>query len=301
MEGDRVSVEGRASEEAECAAEGSVNTADRAEGSCFDVQCNKPVFLQKYNVTVPCGRCLACRIARSREWAIRLIHEMSYHQHAAFVTLTYNDESIPKNNSVSKDELQRFFKRLRLELGNRRICYFACGEYGERLKRPHYHAIVLGLHPEEDRNLINEAWSLGFIETGTVTYDSCRYTADYVMKSYIGKKAKEFYGDRNPPFSIMSMGIGRRYALDNAERLKKNRYITIRGVKVGLPRYYAKVLGLNPEDYLNDVIRRNLEKKEELEKRAKNPNSAGARAVSERAQREATIKARISLRRKGLF
>nr|QJB20379.1 MAG: replication initiator protein [Microvirus sp.] len=226
---------------------------------------------------------------------------MSYHKSASFVTLTYKDDAIPKNNSVSKDELQRFFKRLRIDLRDRKICYFACGEYGEQYQRPHYHAIILGIHPKEDQKLVDEAWGLGFTYFGSVTYDSCRYTADYIMKSFIGKKAKDFYGDREPPFSLKSIGIGKRYALDNAERLKKNRYITIRGRKIGLPRYYGKVLHLDPEDYMDEVIMRSMEAQEDLEKRAKRPASAGARAVSERKQREATIKSRISLRRKGLM
>jgi hypothetical protein len=99
---------------------------------------------------VPCGKCIACRIARTREWTVRIMHEMSCHDNAVFATLTYDDDHLPPDRSISKDELQRFIKRLRKELGDRKIRYFACGEYGETTNRPHYHAIIFGLGLTED-------------------------------------------------------------------------------------------------------------------------------------------------------
>lgn len=84
-----------------------------------------------------CGHCLACKIQRSREWSFRLSVEASYWKDASFLTLTYNDENLPPDGSLVKADLQKFFKRLRKDLANP-IKYYACGEYGDRFKRPHY-------------------------------------------------------------------------------------------------------------------------------------------------------------------
>ena len=86
-----------------------------------------------------------CRIALSREWATRVLHESDYWDHSCFTTLTYNNEHLPKDGSLHKDELQKFFKRLRKYLGDRKMKYFACGEYGDEGHRPHYHAILFGI------------------------------------------------------------------------------------------------------------------------------------------------------------
>ena len=83
---------------------------------------------------VACGKCLACRIAKRREWAARMIHELACHDDAIFITLTYNDEH--NDNSVHLRDFQLFLKRLRKSLGERRIRYFACGEYGETVRTP---------------------------------------------------------------------------------------------------------------------------------------------------------------------
>ena len=79
---------------------------------------------------VPCGHCIACRIARSREWAVRILHETEFWESSCFVTLTYRDEDLPPNGSLDRYALTNYFKRLRKDLGDRKIKYYACGEYG---------------------------------------------------------------------------------------------------------------------------------------------------------------------------
>lgn len=110
-------------------------------------------------VEVPCGQCIGCRLDRSRTWANRCLLELEYHQHAQFVTLTYNDAHLPLRNyadpstgealgvsaSLCKRDFQLFVKRLRKAFPEQHLRYFACGEYGPSTFRPHYHAIIFGL------------------------------------------------------------------------------------------------------------------------------------------------------------
>ena len=108
---------------------------------------------------IPCGYCDGCRIDRSREWANRCMLELQYHDSAYFITLTYNDDHVPvsyyadpetgeaqESLTLCKRDWQLFMKRLRKAFPDDQIRFYACGEYGSQTFRPHYHAIVFGLH-----------------------------------------------------------------------------------------------------------------------------------------------------------
>jgi len=247
------------------------------------VTCTSPYVVQTTpnRVELPCGRCLQCRIARARVWATRCVHESAFHEHNAFITLTYNDEKLPSNKSISKEELQRFFKRLRKNLdyfNERRIKYFACGEYGQEKdeygipkERPHYHAIIFGLSPwGDDKWEVEEAWGKGFIYTGTVTYDSARYVAEYINTDYDGELGKRIYADRQKPFKLSSQGLGRDYAILEKDKIKTGMGLTVRGNHVSVPRYYQQKAGITDieklqllelgEIYNHDVFKKTSEK-----------------------------------------
>ena len=194
-------------------------------------------------VTVPCGKCWSCRLSKSRDWAIRCVHESKMHKRNCFITLTYNDEHLPADRSVHKEELQKFFKRLRKRLGHK-IRYFACGEYGTKNLRPHYHAIIFGTDFDDKKlwqqtqngdflyrsDTLEKAWSrngssMGFCTIGDVTFQSAAYVARYCMKKFnnpqdpekviehytrqiIDKNTGEHKGETivQPEFCLMSRG-----------------------------------------------------------------------------------------------
>lgn len=214
-------------------------------------------------VEVPCGRCIGCRIDRSRTWAVRCMHESVMHKENCYVTLTYNDENLPKDGSLKKKHLQNFWKRLRK---NYQLRYYACGEYGDETYRPHYHAIIFGMDFKDKRlykhdrgnNLfisdeLEKTWSFGNCIVGNVTYESCAYVARYVMKKALGKNSKDRYlkideegevvGEIEPEFSTMSLrpAIG----LEFLKKYKNDMYDGTRGtcvirngVRVKTPKYY---------------------------------------------------------------
>lgn len=214
------------------------------------MQCTSPIKIR--NGVFPCGHCLSCRIAKAREWSARLIHELGYWDKAVFITLTYSDDYLPPNGSLRKSDLQKFFKRLRKSCRTK-IKYYACGEYGSKTARPHYHAIVFGLG-KSDKEFIKNCWRFcvwsNFRDDkafGTVTYDSCRYVSDYIFKKYNKEKAVEEYTSKGLeiPFKISSQGLGLRFCLDEKENLVANGGFTMHGAKMALPRYYAEKLGVN--------------------------------------------------------
>lgn len=265
------------------------------------MECNYPRTLSKnYNIiTVPCGKCIACRINRTTMWTNRLLHELGeWKEGSSFVTLTYDEDYLPGNNSLVKSDLQKFFKRLRkdLDLEDRKIKYYACGEYGEKYGRPHYHAIIYGL-PIDDQELIKENWPYGMIKVGTVTQHSCRYVAGYIQKKYGGDLAKEKYGDNQPPFQLQSQGLGLNWALKNRNNLQKNGYITSQGKKFPVPKYYVKKLDIVIDnDKTNKEI---IEKSEKLEKYINKNNKKITDKITvieeKRKQNDLEIKTRTSI------
>lgn len=138
---------------------------------------------------------------------------------AVFLTLTYREEDLPDENRLCKRDLQRFIKAIRNKFRGRKrpIRYYACGEYGERTHRPHYHAIVFGVYQHEIPE-ISQLWLYGGVCAGTCTPESIQYVAGYVCKKLSKKDdpkcAKEF--------AIMSLKPGIGYpALDKVVELMK--------------------------------------------------------------------------------
>ena len=271
------------------------------------MQCVSPFMIKHEGeiFSVPCGKCVACKIARVREWTVRILHESEYYKHSVFVTLTYDDDHLPINNTLEKKEYQKFMKRLRKALPNDdRIKYFACGEYGEESERPHYHAIILGLRLCKDtKDLIEEKWPQGFVRLGTVTYDSIRYVLDYMHKKYNGEMAEELYDKRNRerPFQLMSLGMGKRHAMQNVGRYADNLYLTVRGKKMGLPQYYKRLYGLDKETLKTVGRERAVEKVDKLLARCNGDVRQLSKEERKSAhQRELNLEARRGLHRRKL-
>lgn len=114
------------------------------------------LYKEEY-VPLPCNICIGCRLKYAREWATRCMFELQYHDFAWFVTLTYNDEHVPRSYypdpdtgeaipvmTLNRRDIQLFFKRLRKALPGQTIRYYGCAEYGPTTWRPHYHVILFG-------------------------------------------------------------------------------------------------------------------------------------------------------------
>lgn len=217
-------------------------------------------------VLVGCGRCTGCRIQKAQEWAIRCTHEASMYDANSFITLTYADENLPDNYSVSVREWQLFMKRLRFVYPEK-IRFFACGEYGEKTFRPHYHALIFNCEfndksyykTERDNKLytstaLSTLWPYGLATLGDVTYQSAAYVTRYVMKKMVGDKADEHYWRYNPvtgqnvrqatEFAVMSRrpGIGSSWFDKWKADAFPSDFVIVDGVKKPVPEFYTKKL-----------------------------------------------------------
>lgn len=167
--------------------------------------CNFPKI---YNgVLCPCGKCAGCVRSYRQVWITRAILESYCHEDRTnyFITLTYDDANYPRDGQLSKRDFQLFIKRLRKCCGSLR--YFACGEYGKKSFRAHYHAIIYGFTGSEEQ--IRGCWGKGFIFVGRVTPASCAYVAKYLSKRYDNEwREKLESAGRTPEFSLMSRKPG---------------------------------------------------------------------------------------------
>lgn len=217
---------------------------------------------------LPCGRCIGCKLDRSRSWAIRITHEAQLYDSNRFATFTYSDDKLPKSRSLEYRHFQLFMKRLRKKVagcsegpeGGRPLRFFCAGEYGSERKRPHYHAVLFNLKLEDEvvwqngsyhSKLLEDLWSYGSVQVDQVTPASAAYVAGYSTKKVYGHRASFYYEDvmdpgtgevsrRRPEFVVMSLkpGIGawwyRRYGRD----LFPNDFAVQGGKRYKVPRYY---------------------------------------------------------------
>lgn len=202
-------------------------------------------------VRIPCGRCIGCKLERSRQWAVRCMHEKRMHSQSAFVTATY--EKLPEGGTLVKRDLQLFMKRLR----KRRpagLRFFACGEYGETTQRPHYHVLLLNTSFPDQKVYkksaageqmytsaeLEEVWGNGLCVVAGVTFDSCAYVARYVTKKITGEQAAAHYGGRLPEFTVMSRrpGLGVSYLEKYGPEIYEHDSVVQGGREVAIPRFY---------------------------------------------------------------
>lgn len=234
-------------------------------------------------IKLPCGRCIGCRLEKSRQWAMRCTHEASRYEENCFITLTYDDDHLPEPPSINKHHWQTFMKALRYSVRPKKIRFYQCGEYGtnqdltslKTIGRPHYHAILFN-HNFSDRELestnatgdklysskiLADLWPHGFCTIGDMTFETAAYVARYAMKKIGGMEAIDHYETHDPrtgelcqllpEYALMSNrpGIGMDWFKEFRHDMDKG-FITSKGAKCPSPKYYHdKYKELYAEDY----------------------------------------------------
>lgn len=183
-------------------------------------------YLDK-KIRIPCGKCIGCKLETSRQWAIRCMNEAKMYQDNCFITLTYDDNTLPCTPegipTLEKRDFQLFMKSLRKKNGPN-IRFFHCGEYGELFDRPHHHACIFnfdfpdkmqvgrsGNFPIYESEQLEKLWPHGFHTIAAVTWETAAYTARYITKKITGEQADAHYEQREPEYTTMSRrpGIGK--------------------------------------------------------------------------------------------
>ena len=237
-------------------------------------------------IEIPCGKCLQCRLQYSREWADRCMLELKSHDpnECWFVTLTYDDDHIHDYGHdifpgiLRKEDFQDFMKRLRdhcyRDFPGKDIRYFMCGEYGSHTFRPHYHAIIYSLPLPDikpfcktkkgfqlfESEYVEKIWKNGRVLIGKVSWDTCAYTARYVLKKATGIKPDDYINQGlTPEFTLMSRkpGIGANYFDKNYKKIYDNDEIFFSqdsgGRKSKPPKYFDRRLENIDPDWIKVI------------------------------------------------
>lgn len=245
-------------------------------------------------VTIPCGRCKGCRSDRARDWGIRCAHEAQVCEGGSvFVTLTYDQEHLPPDLSVSKREVQLWMKRLREVVPQGvKLRFYGASEYGEKRKRPHYHYLVYG-YDFPDRTLyktteaghrlwcselLSGSWGKGLVTFGAVTFQSARYCAGYIMDKELGVSRGRYDRVRpdtgevvkvEPEFSTMSLkpGIGHEWYRRYGGDVWPSDFVVIDGGKMKPPIYYEQFL----DEASLELVKRERKRKAVLDRANNTP------------------------------
>lgn len=258
---------------------------------------------KNFPVDLPCGQCIGCRLERSRQWAVRCIHEASLYENNCFITLTFDESSLNEKRSLVKADFQKFMKRLRKRFSCDRIRYFHCGEYGEKLGRPHHHACLFNFDfPDKEMWSIRcgvplfvsvtlkKLWPFGHSTIGDVTFESAAYVSRYIVKKITGDMAKNHYNGRTPEYVTMSRrpGIGREWINSFMNDVYPHDFVVVRGnLKCRPPKYYDSIYDLhNPLEYGK------LKLKREEDARC-NPDNSYDRLKVRKRYTEANLKRKV--------
>ena len=179
---------------------------------------------------------------------------------SSFVTLTYNDENLPANESLILRDWQLFAKSLKEKVGPFR--HYMCGEYGTETQRPHYHMILYGIDFAADRRFhkktpngdilytsktLDSVWKKGYALIGDVTPESCSYVAHYVLKkrSPLDDQYTRLDLDGTPyqvapEFATMSRnpGIGHTWINTFMHDVYPSDEVVLNGFKSRPPKFY---------------------------------------------------------------
>jgi len=196
------------------------------------------------------------------------------YQNNCFITLTYNDANLPPSGSLDLSHFQKFMKRLRKKYGAQ-IRFYHCGEYGEKFRRPHYHACLFN-HDFEDKVLfkvdnknalytssdLESLWPFGFSLIGDLTFQSAAYVARYILKKINGEPAANHYEnvdlitgeihELKPEYCTMSRrpGIGSAWIKKYNSDVYPGDFVVINGKRMKPPKYYDRQYELTyPQDF----------------------------------------------------
>lgn len=239
------------------------------------MSCSTPLIIRNKTthelVSVPCGHCYKCLTDKREMWSDRIKFDIQYAYKkgcgSSFCTFTYNDDNYPLNGSLSKDEGKKFLKFLKREIDYHNIKmpfpkrtesknnvphYYFVGEYGGKIGRPHYHAIMIGIESETMKELSRLCWKKGFSTIYPAYTGSIRYVLKYLDKQ--SKDNNKVYIDNNlePPFALISKGIGKQYLLENFKFIEENNGYLSKGIIRPIPNYYKR-LGCINKDSSNTV------------------------------------------------
>ena len=214
------------------------------------------VFNRKTRIyeSYSCRKCIECQQVRANEWGVLCHFELKEHKDNCFITLTYENNPV----YLHKEHMQNFLKKLRKKIAPAKIKYFSCGEYGDKLHRPHYHLIIFGYDfkdkifwklSKSDKAMyiskeLEDLWGYGLCTVQEANIQTVQYSAKYATKR-IGKELPKYKMFPNTEtgefekfpseFNTMSQNLGVNAILKKLATYLKTNEIFIDGYAYWIP------------------------------------------------------------------
>lgn len=225
----------------------------------------------------PCGKCSQCIASKVSEYTFLYQKEwlkpVYASSGASFLCLTYDDSNVPVSPkgymSTKIDDLQRFFKRFRINLSrigyDIPIKYISCTEYGGDNGRPHCHASILGVPPVLCADIARKSWTDkhygGLIDVKPLNIGGVSYCLKYLSKQKPLGKIKEEYEKREceTPRVLISKGLGVDWIRNHCKEIVDNKFTFLQN---GVTHLYSRKVrdyveaytGVDPRPYVNDYM-----------------------------------------------
>lgn len=157
--------------------------------------------------THPCGGCIICRKNKGKGWTARILLEDAFNEGFTwFVTLTYDDDHVPKTAqgdlTLAKKQTTQWVRDQVKEHGFR---YYLVGEYGDQTQRPHYHAAIFSpdytWHIDE---LLSKWKRRGLTDAHLLQTGSAAYLAQYTTKRLTAADDPRLEPGQEPEFRTSS-------------------------------------------------------------------------------------------------
>lgn len=269
--------------------------------------CIKPWYKTDIKKTIPCGKCIGCRADKQKLWTERITSEAKGKRNS-FITLTYREanQNYGKDGitpTLNKKQIKDWLDNLRHQIkaiknfpkkSTKNFKYFLIGEYGGKLKRPHAHAIIIGLDFHDFKKTFEKIWKYGIVDVKPLEEGRIKYLTKYMMKSQSGGLAEEMYDNKGieRPFMLVSKKMGTKYIQEHTEEINKNGYIQEGLRKIQIPSYFKNLVFKYD---LESITAREQKKMQDAKDREKAAKKAGFRdwnslqAIKRRAHEKNTI------------
>lgn len=237
-------------------------------------------------IFVGCGNCPLCLKRRANDWTFRLEETFKASSDAFFVTLTYNDAHLPRNNG--KKKVQDFLKRFRKNnfLINTDFKYYLVSELGGEHGRLHYHALFFntGMNWRQLYLALERDWQNGFIKLSYCNRNRINYCSKYCLQNMFkerneyrfvtlpsGQKVREKVKKENYFFMCCSKGIGIEFVTEAMRKFVRSRmdFTIPRCVNCGnnayktipypIPKYYLLKIYSEDEDVYVELKNQRIE------------------------------------------
>lgn len=244
-------------------------------------------------IETPCNKCVSCDMLRALRQAVQLHCELrTTDTRSYFLTLTYDNEHLPEDFSVDKQELQRFIKRLRkwhTKNNKGKMRYKSQGEYGGMFGRPHYHLAIFNLeltdlqligseanYPAYESETLSKIWGKGQVHLIDLVFENCLYITTHHIEQKTSDSVKthekpirhpltnKLITERKPEFSTQSSkpGIGKQFFEKYMSDMYPSDFLTYKGQKMPVPKYFDALLKQHDPKLYENIKTKRAEKVE---------------------------------------